>query len=104
MAARKAWSPAENWAVALLYRRMLKAATSGQPYNKRAMLREAMAGQLSERSKGSIEFKLMNCSAAHAQLDPEAVTMADYGYKALPNTQKVLKDSLAKALKINVGE
>jgi hypothetical protein len=59
------------------------------------MIRAVQAEGLGARSRGSIEAKLMNCSAAHADLYPNAVTMADYGYKAAPNYQKALRECVA---------
>jgi len=101
-----AWTPAENAAIVRLYFAMLDAATTGQPYNKAAMIRIAQTGggsvtqprPLQMRSKQSIEFKLMNCSAAHASLDPNAETMHSHGYRAMPNYQADLKIAMAAAL------
>lgn len=111
MTARKPWTDDECRAVVTLYLHMLNNATDGKPYNKAAMIREARTGlecrvpdaercahpgrPLAERSRGSIEAKLMNCSAAHADLVPDAVTMDGYGYRALSNYQKALKHALA---------
>lgn len=82
----KAWTPEENRAVVALYFAMLDHAVSGEPYNKAAMIRAVQgtdvpgeAGPLIWRSRGSIEAKLMNCSAAHAACDPQAVTMDGFG-------------------------
>ena len=102
-----AWTDKENAAVVALYFAMLDHATQGTPYNKRAMIRSAQAGQayghalenrgpLKARSKGSIEAKLMNCTAAHAALRPDAVTMDGYGYRALSNMQGALKAAMRR--------
>lgn len=111
------WTPAENAALVSLYFAMLDRATAGQPYNKAAMLRvargdtsiavehfaQAWAGKLADRSKGSIEAKLMNASAAHADLCRGAETMASHGYKAWGNYQAALKDAMSAELNSRAG-
>lgn len=100
-----AWTPAENTALVALYFAMLDRATTGQPYNKAAMIRHAMntierdhpneyGGILYNRSKQSIEFKLMNATAAHQALMPDAETMHGHGYRAMPNMQAALKQAM----------
>jgi hypothetical protein len=110
------WSPEENAALVALYFTMLDKATAGQSYNKAAMIRIARMGvnvtdpvqsdhngyafKLTDRSRGSIEAKLMNASAAHRDILhatgqlAEHKTMAGYGYKAWGNYQKDLKDAM----------
>ncbi len=104
------WTPEENRALVALYFTMLDKAIRAQPYNKAAMIRTAQSsgenvgiqngyhGQLPNRSKQSIEFKLMNASACHAALDPHADTMDCFGYRAMPNYQAALKDAMRTAL------
>lgn len=101
------WSEQENRDLIALYFQMLDKAAIGTPYNKAAMIRREQTGKddagtghsdfatLANRSKQSIEFKLMNASAAHAAIDPEAVTMHGFGYRAMPNYQAALKDAMA---------
>lgn len=110
------WTPEENQAICALYFSMLDKATTGQNYNKAAMIRVAkegigeqdMAGPfdcstpyvglLGVRTKGSIEAKLMNCTAAHRDLHGTP-TMDGYGYRALSNYQATLKDAMLEALR-----
>ncbi len=115
------WTEAENIAVILLYFAMLGRAKSGVAYSKAGMIRGAQGeaeipdtgytiayGPLADRSKGSIEFKLMNCTACHASLlcggdwdsAPEAIgaTMHNRGYRAMPNYQADLKAAMSKML------
>ena len=98
---RKApWNDAENGALVALYFAMLDKAISGQHYNKAAMIRLAQGidqpdprneqertGQLEARTRGSIEAKLMNATAAHLDVSRdvtgEITTMAGYGYVPL---------------------
>ncbi len=110
---RKPWDHRENRAVVSLYFAMLDAELTGQAYTKAAMIRQ-FRGEgidrenleqfeldripLANRSRGSIEAKLMNCSAAHAKLDPGAETMDGHGYRALANYQKALETAMDKAL------
>lgn len=112
-----AWTEAENRALVTLYFQMLDKATAGEPYSKAAMIRavqgiepdaaeltphdEAYA-PLANRSRPSIEFKLMNASAAHAAISAEsggnAVTMDGHGYRAMPNYQAELRDAMKAEL------
>ncbi len=100
------WSTEENVAVVALYFEMLDAEQYQQRYSKADMIR-AVRGEpqtscfapdpapLANRSRGSIEFKLMNASAAHADLNKAnkltGETMHDHGYRELPNYQADLK-------------
>jgi hypothetical protein len=90
---------------------MLDKAIAGQPYNKAAMIREVQLSwtthesgawkdepPLQQRSRGSIEAKLMNASAAHLEIAPNAETMATHGYKAWGNYQAALKDAMRAEL------
>ncbi len=112
------WTDTENAAIVALYFAMLDMATAGQPYNKAAMLREAnqpqtqpagfkatpYSAELRARSKGSIEAKLMNCTAAHRTLidsrgsERYGITMAGFGYVPLGNYQASLKIAIHDAL------
>jgi hypothetical protein len=117
MPSRKPWTPAENAAVVTLYFDMLDCATCGEHYNKAALIRYSQTGTgnplgasgipsaLADRSRGSIEAKLMNCTAAHADLINEHPTYGAYdetmdchGYRALANYQRTLKDAMADEL------
>ncbi len=105
------WTDDENRAIVALYFIMLGRAISGQDYNKAAMIRNAKgtdseptaAYPLAARSRGSIELKLMNCSAAHRDVSREsggnATTMDGHGYRALPNYQAKLKAAMQVELK-----
>lgn len=94
MTIRKAWTGSENAGVAVLYFDMLDLAVSGQAYNKAAMIRNLQKGILSDRSRGSIESKLMNASAAHADIAPNDTTMSGFGYRPLSNYQATLRDAI----------
>ena len=111
------WSDSENHALVALYFVMLDNAVAGKPYNKAAMIRSAQgrADQwqnashdsdgnaiLRNRSRGSIESKLMNASAAHHDLNPEAETMHGHGYRALSNYQATLSEAMLFALQNRV--
>ena len=116
------WTPEENRALVALYFEMLDWATAGKRYSKADLIRVARgeaAGYghnrddfescLENRSRGSVEAKLMNASAAHRdlinehiqQLDSEPLyrdTMATYGYKAWGNYQATLKAEMASII------
>lgn len=117
MTKKTPWTTEENAALCALYFAMLDKAKQGQPYNKAAMIRNVQAnplqavddtprGPLAARSRGSIEAKLMNASAAHRDLNQEsgisgysAITMDGYGYRCLSNYQAALKAAMTEALK-----
>ena len=118
MTNRTPWQDAENQPLAVAYFTMLDAQHDGQRYSKADIIRayrgEPQTSQpavdgapLSARSRGSIEFKLMNASAAHADILADAHddsdnaanylgdTMHGHGYRALPNYQAALKQAMA---------
>jgi hypothetical protein len=107
---RTPWTPGENRALVAMYFTMLDAATIGAAYSKAGMIRQAQgtqpatdfgrqfAGELAHRSRGSIEAKLMNATAAHRDLYPGDVTMDGYGYRALANYQASLKEAMQDEL------
>lgn len=112
----------ENEAVISLYFEMLGRSIAGDKYNKAAMIRrvngetykapnasyfdenqQAMLPTeltLLTRSKASIEFKLMNCTAAHHDLmsagtiPDNTTTMDGFGYRAQFNYQQSLKEAM----------
>lgn len=96
------WTNAEQLAGIDLYDRMHQCAMSGKAYNKAKMIREAQSDSrataphihLSDRSKGSIEMKLMNISAACEALGRPDLSMAEHGYRPMKNMQKSLKDAV----------
>ena len=104
MTNRQPWSEQENAALVALYFDMLDKAQAAQPYNKAAMIRsrqyiDGSHQPLSSRSRGSIELKLMNASAAHRDIaDADAATMHYHGYRALSNYQQALKEAMREAL------
>jgi hypothetical protein len=103
-ASRKPWTVEERAAVIRLYMEMSLCVTQGRPYNKAAMIRarQLPAFALVNRSRGSIEAKLMNITAAldiiaDDEAAPAAIraralmqNMGRHGYKALPNMQREL--------------
>jgi hypothetical protein len=107
------WTPAENQNCVALYFAMIAAQQTkdefGMAYNKAGMIRHARGeavgaymttvehGSLAERSRPSIEMKLMNCSAIHKDLGA-TYTMDDYGYRAMPNYQQALKQAMSDYL------
>lgn len=115
---RTAWTEAENTAVCRLYFTMLDAVRNRQAYSKAALVRawqgiepdaakltpaDAPYAPLAARSRGSIEAKLMNASAAHrdywlANGDDKALTMDGHGYRCLGNYQAALYDAMAAAI------
>ena len=110
MTTRTPWTAGENLALVRLYFEMNDAATTGRPYQKAAMIRHASrdngpgdTGPLANRSRGSIEAKLMNATACHRDLCPDAETMDGHGYRALSNYQAALKDAMRAELQRRAG-
>jgi len=118
---RTPWTPAENAALVRLYFDMLDCATAGCAYNKAAMIRSYQATDdgrhpeaLANRSRGSVEAKLMNASACHADLINDHIerygseptsrdTMHGHGYRCLSNYQAALKDAMRDEIERRAG-
>lgn len=109
MTSRKPWTDAENAALVRLYFDMLDAEQAGERYIKAHMIAAAQgldqpsqptnpAAPLANRSRGSIEAKLMNATAAHATHRPGHETMDGHGYRALANYQGSLGTAMQRAL------
>lgn len=110
---RTPWTHDENRALVALYFSMAFAVEQHQPYVKAAMIRERQTGErtlpngtkvytsapLQNRSRGSIEAKLMNCTAVVEDLGFHKWSMAEHGYRALPNYQAALKVAVADYLR-----
>ncbi|KPL28983.1 MAG: hypothetical protein AMJ72_00025 [Acidithiobacillales bacterium SM1_46] len=86
---------------------MLDRVRRREDYNKAAMIRHISrsngpgdTGPLAGRSRGSIEAKLMNASACHADMagGDKAMTMDGHGYRCLPNYQRALRDAMRAEL------
>jgi len=93
-----------------LYLLMLACAANRRPYNKAAMIRHVQnnhagpidsglnTAPLKERSRGSIEAKLMNVTAAVESLGRPDLSMSEHGYRPFPNMQKALKERVAERI------
>lgn len=68
------WTDAELSACVDAYLAMLDVQTSGRSVNKSAIRRALLAGPLSARTDGSIEFRMQNISAAMAELGLDMVS------------------------------
>lgn len=105
------WTPGENRAVCALYAAMRQCVDQGKRYQKAGMIRAAQhgvgpgdlnwadllapfAGELAHRSKGSIEAKLMNVTAALDKLKLYQFSMAEHGYRPLSNVQASLVEAV----------
>ena len=91
MSKRIPWSRAENVAVVILYMSMRASVDAGEKYSKAGMIRSAQADALANRSRGSIEAKLMNMTACLIDLGLAHRSLAEHGYKPAPNYQKDLR-------------
>ena len=105
MSIGKAWAPAEIDAIIGLYLIMRVLVARGERFNKRALIREQiagypvamlngvnLAGPLATRSRQSCEMKLMNVTACLESLGRDDLSMADHGYKPLNSYQAALRD------------
>ena len=88
---RNPWTPEENTALLTAYGQLVDAQAEGQYLSKAGLIRQLQAGILHGRSKGSIEAKLMNISAACVRAGTGYVR----GYKPAPNMQRCLLDMAA---------
>jgi hypothetical protein len=89
---RKAWTHNDNRELVNLYNLFLSYQEQGVKYQKAKPVRELAAKQ--ERSKGSIECKLMNVSAIRELMGLPLVA----GYKSLSNYNKDLVDAVKESL------
>jgi hypothetical protein len=103
------WNDQENDAVIALYFAMCTHVDNATEYDSAQLIGMAQgmdtdrnsdlpvwAGQLSNRSRGSIEIKLMNVTACLRSLGYAGTTMEQHGYIAMGNYQSTLKPAVAK--------
>ena len=86
MTTRNPWTPDETSALLAAYGSLGDAQAAGLYLSKAALVRSLMAGPCIGRSKGSVEAKLMNLSAACVLAGTGYVK----GYKPAPNMQRCL--------------
>ena len=102
MTRKPKWAPEENGALVALYFSMRGRVDDGVDYNKAGMIRAVRGDNpnrldnvaetiLENRSRGSIEAKLMNVTAVLHDLGLYAVSMAENAYRPLVNYQADLK-------------
>lgn len=96
MARNPDWNDTELFAISLAYCILQQADSMGIKVNKSAMRRQLMAGPLSNRSNGSVEAKLMNCSAVAVAYGDEPAK----GYKPAPNYQSAMRGWYQRAQRI----
>lgn len=112
MSAAKAWTADEIDAVISLYFAMRVLVEYGEKFNKRQLIREqqshydseigcTVAGPLADRSRGSVEMKLMNVTACIESLDAPEFSMAEHGYRPLYSYQAALRIAVEKHI---IGE
>jgi hypothetical protein len=113
MTRSKPWTLEEQAQAVALYFRMRQAVDTGRQYNKAQMIRAAQGiGRgnlepapgieypLQNRSRGSIEAKLMNVTAVLHDLGRHDVSMAEHGYRPLSNYQAELKTTVVGLLAV----
>jgi len=93
-AATDAWSDTELTIAIKAYLRMLHAELNGVVYNKAAVNRELREGPLANRTKGSIEFRMQNISAALHELKMPYIT----GYLPARNIGSTVKQKMIALL------
>jgi 5-methylcytosine-specific restriction protein A len=89
------WSDDELEAAVSAYLEMLQDDKAGRPYNKADVNAELRQGELSERSKGSIEYRMQNISAVLEGLGREWIA----GYKPARNVGAGVRQRLIALLK-----
>lgn len=95
-AAKDDWSDAELHAAIKAYLQMLHMELQGLAYNKAAVNRELRAGPLPNRTKGSIEFRMQNISAALYELKMPYIA----GYLPARNIGTTVKQKMIALLSI----
>ena len=111
MTRKPKWTPEENAACIALYFRMRKHVDDGANYNKAAMIRAARGenpnpldnlhgAPLANRTRQSIEAKLMNVTACLHDLERSDVSMTAHGYRPLSNYQADLRPMVAGLLAV----
>lgn len=90
------WTQSENAALVAAYREMLALHNAGTKFSKAAIRRALIAGPLSARSEGSIEFKLMNVSGCFKALGRLHLK----GYAPAMNYQRELMAEVCRQLGI----
>lgn len=91
-----AWSDAELSSAAAAYVGMLREELAGRPYNKAAVNRQLREGPLAARTKGSIEFRMQNISAALFDLKMPRIA----GYLPAKNVGTAVMDKLIAVLRM----
>ena len=93
----------EHAAICAVYVTMAVEQAAGRKVNKAAIIRDLIATVCPTRSRGSIEAKLMNISAAAVARNLLPGLPGGYvqGYKPAPNGSKSLGDDLTAALHAN---
>lgn len=86
MAKRNTWTYDENLALLAYANALLQAIEMNGKLNKRECIRRLQAGVLSNRTRGSIEAKMMNLSHAMVLAGDEPIP----GYKPAGNFQRCL--------------
>ena len=86
MATRNPWTQDEINALLKAYGQLVDAQAAGLYLSKAGVVRALMAGPCIGRSKGSVEAKFMNLSAACVMAGTGYVK----GYKPAPNMQRIL--------------
>lgn len=88
------WSQSEITACVEAYMRMLASSEAGQPINKSAERRRLIAGPLSKRNEGSVEYRMQNISAVLDALGIKWLT----GYKPMEHVGPTQKNQILDAL------
>ncbi|MDN4038819.1 HNH endonuclease [Massilia sp. YIM B02443] len=91
------WTDEEFNGAIQAYLNMLRAELNGEPYNKAEINRQLRAGPLPTRSKGSIEFRMRNISAALYELRMPWIA----GYLPANNIGSTAKEKIVDLLRAN---
>lgn len=95
--ATDAWSDAELTSAVAAYIGMLRDELAGKPYIKAAINRQLREGPLASRTKGSIEFRMQNISAALYDLKMPRIA----GYLPAKNVGAAVMDKLVTILRMH---
>jgi 5-methylcytosine-specific restriction protein A len=91
------WTDRELTSAIQAYLDMLRAELNGEPYSKAEVNRQLRAGPLATRTKGSIEFRRQNISAALYELKMPWIA----GYLPAKNIGSAVKEKMVELLRAN---
>ena len=99
LSSRAEWTQVEIDAAVVAYLEMLRQEKLGRSYNKAATNRELRAGELSNRTRGSVEMRMCNISSVMKSMGYEYID----GYKPRSNVGKHIVPKIQSSLRKHIS-